>query len=44
MPGFLVEGKFEDERQRFLKFPESSDPLVLWRGLALKVWGSIFIS
>ena len=39
MPDFLDEKMFEVHRLRFLADPESVDPLVLWRGLGLKVWG-----
>jgi asparagine synthase (glutamine-hydrolysing) len=39
MPDFLDEKSFQTHRLRFLANPDAVDPLVLWRGLGLKVWG-----
>jgi len=44
MPQFLDEDRFEAVRLQFLKHPHSLDPLVLWRALALKVWGEVFLT
>ena len=42
MPDFMDENQFEMQGRRFIKEPGSIDPLVLWRALALRIWGSIF--